>query len=41
MGETLQLGYKFGAWQILKKKPFDLNIFHFHMKYGRKIMNEN
>ena len=25
------------SWQILYKKPFDLNIFLSHIKYGRKI----
>ena len=37
MGETLKLGYKFNSRQILFKKPFDLIIFLFHMKYERKI----
>ena len=33
MGNTLKVEDKFGAWQILLKKTFDLNIF---LKYGRK-----
>ena len=39
MGNTLKVIYKFVAWKIFKKKPFDLNIFLFHMKYGRKMKN--
>ena len=39
MGNTLKVEYKFGAWQILLKKPFDSYIFLSHMKYGRKINN--
>ena len=37
MGNTLQVKYKFGAWLILLKKSFDLNIFLSHMEYGRKM----
>ena len=37
MGNILKFKYKFGAWEILYKKLFDLNIFPSHMKYGRKI----
>ena len=33
--------YQFGAWQILLKTPFGLNIFLSHMKYGRKIITFN
>ena len=38
MGETFQLGYNFGAWQILLKKQIDLSIFLSHMKFRRKIV---
>ena len=37
MDNTLKIKNKFGAWQILKK-PFDLNIFLSHMKFGRKLL---
>ena len=36
MCKTFNVKYKFGAWQILFKKTFDLNVFISHMKYGRK-----
>ena len=38
MGNTFKVKYVFGAWQILLKKPFDVNMFLSHMKYGRKIV---
>ena len=37
MGEALCLRYKFGSWQVLYEKPFDSNIFDFHIKCGRKM----
>ena len=38
MGNTLNVKYKFGAWQIFETKTrlIDLNIFLSHLKYGRK-----
>ena len=39
MGETLQFGYNFCAWQILYKNPFDLYIFLLHLKNGGKLKN--
>ena len=38
LGNTLKVEFNFGAWQILFKKTFDLNIFLSHMKYGRKTI---
>ena len=38
MGDTLKFEYKFGAWQILLKTPFDTNIFLSHVEYGRIII---
>ena len=41
MGNNLKVKYKFGAGQVLVKKPFDFIVFLSHMKYGRKIKIEH
>ena len=41
MGNTLKVKYKFGTWQVLEKKTFDLNNFLSHMKDGRKIISSS